>query len=126
MVKAGYTAVAEFHYLHHDVNGTRYEPADEMSARIVQAAEDAGIGLTLLPVLYTFSGFGEQPARNEQSRFVHDTDSYIRLVSQLHTQYAKSPSVRLGIALHSLRAVGSAQMTDVLQAITQLEPDAPV
>src|SRR5690606_33979836 len=58
MLKAGYTAVAEFHYLHHASDGTRYPSPHEMSQRLVEAAEEAGMGLTLLPVLYSYSGFG--------------------------------------------------------------------
>src|SRR5688572_30742181 len=52
MLEAGYTSVAEFHYLHHAVGGGRYADSGEMSARIVRAAKRAGMGLTLLPVLY--------------------------------------------------------------------------
>ena len=51
MQEAGYGAVAEFHYLHHDVGGTPYAQLSEMSQRIVAAADQTGIGMTLLPVL---------------------------------------------------------------------------
>src|SRR3982751_5644664 len=58
MVKAGYTSVAEFHYLHHDRDGTPYADRVTMSEAIVAAAKEVGIGLTLLPVLYQSGGFG--------------------------------------------------------------------
>ena len=58
MLHAGYTAVCEFHYLHHDAGGGRYADPAEMSLRLVAAAQRAGIGLTLLPVLYQHAGFG--------------------------------------------------------------------
>ncbi len=62
MLKAGYTAVAEFHYVHHDLDGRSYADPAELSLRISRAASATGIGLTLLPVLYSHAGFGGQPA----------------------------------------------------------------
>ena len=58
MLKAGYTSVAEFHYVHHDQAGKAYADPSELSRRISAAAADSGIGLTLLPVLYSHAGFG--------------------------------------------------------------------
>src|SRR5579872_1160314 len=58
MLEAGYTAVGEFHYVHHDRDGTPYSRPAEMSERVLQAARETGIGLTLLPVLYAHSDFG--------------------------------------------------------------------
>ena len=52
MLKAGYTSVGEFHYLHHNPDGEAYENPAEMSHKILSAAEINGIGLTHLPVLY--------------------------------------------------------------------------
>jgi formimidoylglutamate deiminase len=57
MLKAGYTSVAEFHYLHHDVGGQPYAEKDELSNRVIAAATETGIGMTLLPVLYMASNF---------------------------------------------------------------------
>lgn len=62
MLKGGYTQVAEFHYLHHSPDGSPYNDIGEMTAQLSQAAQDAGIGMTLLPVLYSYAGFGAQPA----------------------------------------------------------------
>ena len=58
MLEAGFTAVGEFHYLHHDIDGRPYADLGEMAARIAAAASATGIGLTLLPTLYTYGGFG--------------------------------------------------------------------
>ena len=69
MVKQGYTVVAEFHYLHHAPGGDRYAQTDEMSQRLWIAAEDAGITLILLPVLYSYGGFDQQPLSGVQTRF---------------------------------------------------------
>jgi formimidoylglutamate deiminase len=99
MLEAGFTAVAEFHYLHHQPDGRPYDNVAEMSERIVAAAETAGIGLTLLPVLYRQSGFLGKLPTPAQRRFVCDRDAYARLME------TRVPGGTIGIAPHSLRAV---------------------
>src|SRR5882672_1450586 len=99
MLEAGFTTVAEFHYLHHQPDGTPYDNVAEMSERIVAAADSAGIGLTLLPVLYRQSGFLGKPPTPAQRRFVCDRDLYARLME------TRVPGGNIGIAPHSLRAV---------------------
>ena len=99
MLEAGFTWVAEFHYLHHRPDGRPYDNVAEMAERIVAAAAETGIGLTLLPVFYRQGGFGGQPATPGQRRFLNDRDSYARLME------TKVPGGRIGIAPHSLRAV---------------------
>src|SRR3546814_20395073 len=61
MLKAGYTAVGEFHYLHHDLDGAAYADRAELSERVLAAATLAGTGITHLPVLYATGGFGATP-----------------------------------------------------------------
>ena len=104
MLKGGYTSVAEFHYLHNDPAGRPYLNRAEMAERVVAAAYDAGIRLTLLPVLYQTGNFGK-PASESQRRFLFSTDDYNELVYTLHGQYRTSSDVRVGVAPHSLRAV---------------------
>ncbi len=99
MLEAGFTQVAEFHYLHHQPDGRPYDTPNEMSQRIVAAAEAAGIGLTLLPVLYRQGGFLGKPATPAQRRFLCDRDAYARLME------TEVPGGATGIAPHSLRAV---------------------
>lgn len=99
MLEAGFTWVAEFHYLHHQPDGRPYDNPAEMSERIVAAADAADIGLTLLPVLFRQGGFRGQPASPAQRRFVCTRDLYARLME------ARVPRGALGIAPHSLRAV---------------------
>ncbi len=99
MLEAGFTWVAEFHYLHHQPDGRPYDNLAEMSERIVAAADQAGIGLTLLPVLYRQSGFGGKPPGEGQRRFLNDRDSYARIM-ETHV-----PAGTIGFAPHSLRAV---------------------
>ena len=117
MLKAGYTAVAEFHYVHHDPQGWAYANPAELAHRIVAAAQNAGIGLTLLPVFYAHSGFGGAPPLVGQRRFVHTVDSYARLVAGLQAD-AAARGYKVGVAAHSLRAV----TPDELRAIVALAP----
>jgi formimidoylglutamate deiminase len=109
MLKAGYTSVAEFQYLHHDPDGQPYANQAEMATRIVAASVATGIGLTLLPVFYAHSDFGGAPATPAQRRFVHDPDDFRRLVELLALLQSKDGPV-LGIAPHSLRAVTPNQL----------------
>jgi formimidoylglutamate deiminase len=114
MAKAGFTSVTEFHYLHHDTDGHPYTDPAEMSHRVVRAARRAGLAVTLLPVLYAASGFGGLPPTPGQRRFLHDADSFGRLLDRLRTDYGDAPDVRLGIAPHSLRAVPPALLAEVV------------
>lgn len=128
MLKAGYTGVAEFHYLHHDIDGGPYARAGEMSHRLAQAGADSGISLTLLPVLYRYNGFGGQPAKAGQRRFLHAVDQYVRMVTDLHATYARAASadMRVGMAFHSLRAVKGVEILEGLDGLHTLDPAAPV
>jgi formimidoylglutamate deiminase len=119
MVKAGYTAVAEFHYVHHDARGWAYANPAELAERVVAAAERAGIALTLLPVFYAHSSFGGAPPAAAQRRFVHTPDSYARLVADLAAG-AAARGYMLGVAPHSLRAA----TPDELATIVALAPAA--
>lgn len=126
MLKAGYTAVGEFHYLHHDIDGGPYDDPAEMSERIVAAAGTAGIGLTHQPVLYACGGFGGKPPGEGQRRFVCDLDRYSRLVAALIERHRADPQIRVGMAPHSLRAVTPELLRAALSGMAQLDPDAPV
>nr|BFE92175.1 hypothetical protein GCM10020185_27110 [Pseudomonas brassicacearum subsp. brassicacearum] len=116
MLKVGYTSVAEFHYVHHDIDGTPYADPAELALRISHAASAAGIGLTLLPVLYSHSGFGGQAPNDGQRRFINSTENYLKLQSRLQPVLAGQPSQALGLCFHSLRAVTPGQIQDVLAA----------
>ena len=116
MLKAGYTSVAEFHYVHHDVSGKPYADRTELSRQISQAAASSGIGLTLLPVLYTHSGFGGQAPNEGQRRFINSTEQYLDLQAQLKPILAAQTAQQLGLCFHSLRAVTPQQINDVLAA----------
>lgn len=121
MLKAGFTGVAEFHYLHHDRDGRPYADPAELALRISQAASRTGIGLTLLPVLYSHAGFGGQAPNEGQRRFINSTDGYLALQQRLRA--ALPAGQVLGTCFHSLRAVTPEQIGAVLAA----DPgDAPI
>jgi len=103
MLEAGYTSVCEFHYLHHQANGRPYADPAAMSRALIAAARETGIRLTLLPVLYMSGGFDGRPLSERQRRFGHSLDAYLSLVQTLRSE--EGPSLRVGMALHSLRAV---------------------
>ncbi len=112
MLRAGYTHVCEFHYLHHQPDGTPYADPAAMSMALIKAAAEAGIGLTLLPVLYMCGGFDGRPLAQRQRRFGQTLESYLDLLDRL--QARKGPLMTTGIALHSLRAVPPEAMREVL------------
>ncbi len=112
MLKAGYTQVCEFHYLHHQSDGTPYAQPEAMSLALIEAAREAGIALTLLPVLYMSGGFDGRALAPRQCRFGNSVDSYLRLLQSL--QPYENERLRVGIALHSLRAVPAEAMHEVL------------
>src|SRR5690606_38292220 len=101
MLRAGFTTVGEFHYLHQDPDGQPYANPHELSERLLAAAATSGIALTMLPSLYTHAGIG-QPALPEQRRFVHaSADAYVDLVHWLQAQQVVHPLLRVGVAPHS-------------------------
>ncbi|MBX6324188.1 MAG: formimidoylglutamate deiminase, partial [Rhodospirillaceae bacterium] len=126
MLKAGYTAVGEFHYLHKRPDGGFYDDPAEMSSRIVRAAGDAGIGLTLLPVLYARGGFGGQPPGAAQHRFVLDVAQCVRLIERLRALCGQDPQIRVGVAPHSLRAVTPEELSGVVAGLRGLDAAAPI
>jgi formimidoylglutamate deiminase len=121
MLKAGYTSVAEFHYVHHDQRGWAYSDPAELARRVVAVAQRTGIALTLLPVFYAHAGFGGLPPTAGQRRFVHTLDSYARLVETLGAD-ASARGYTLGVAAHSLRAVTPDELASVIALAPQNGP----
>ncbi|GAB3389232.1 formimidoylglutamate deiminase [Lysobacter fragariae] len=115
MLEAGYTTVCEFHYLHHAPDGRPYADPAAMSKALIAAAQETGIRLTLLPVLYMTGGFDGRALGERQRRFGHDVDAYLRLLDALRAQ--EDATMRVGCALHSLRAVPADAMRAVLDAL---------
>ncbi len=122
MLEAGFTAVGEFHYLHHAPDGRPYDDVAEMAARIAAAAAQTGIGLTLLPVLYETGGFGGAPSTEGQRRFVNDVDGFGTLMARSREIVRDLPGAVVGVAPHSLRAVPPASLDRVVAGY----PDGPI
>ena len=121
MLEAGYAGVAEFHYLHHQPGGAPYADLAEMAGRIVAAAGETGIGLTLLPVLYQQGGCDGRALIAGQLRFGNDMERYAKLWHGA-VGHATGADMVVGVAPHSLRAVSEAGLRDV----AALAPHAPV
>ncbi|MCP4317226.1 MAG: formimidoylglutamate deiminase [Hyphomicrobiales bacterium] len=115
MQEAGYAAVGEFHYVHHQPGGVAYDNIAELSDRIFAAVADTGIGLTHLPVLYSYGGADKQPLRGGQQRFGCDLERF----ENLHQAASKglgglAADCAIGIAPHSLRATDPVQLQQLL------------
>lgn len=126
MLEAGYTSVAEFHYLHHDARGAAYADPAEMAWRHAAAAGAAGIGLTMLPVLYAHSNFGGMPPLPGQRRFLHRIDDFERLLDTLASRLGGHPLMRVGAAPHSLRAVTPQQLHALVAVLDRIDGSAPL
>lgn len=126
MVKQGYTRVAEFHYLHHDIEGLAHKQPAAMAEAVFNAAQASGIGLTMLPVLYRFSGFGEQAPTDGQKRFIHSMSAFNALVDDCFTLAEQFPNTNVGIAPHSLRAVDKASLLAAVSHVRGKDEQAPI
>jgi formimidoylglutamate deiminase len=122
MLEAGFTRVGEFHYLHHDPSGAPYANLGELAARIAAAAEETGIGLTLLPVFYAHSNFGATPPSAAQRRFINSLEKFAQLLDASRRAVASLEGARVGVAPHSLRAVAPQE----LAALVSMAPNAPL
>ncbi|WP_206245332.1 formimidoylglutamate deiminase [Novosphingobium terrae] len=122
MLEAGFTRVGEFHYLHHAPDGRAYADPAEMSARLAAAAQDTGLGLTLLPVFYAHAGFGGQAPGEGQRRFLCSPDQYAVLHEAARGAVAPLGDAVVGIAPHSLRAVTPKELGHLLP----LAGEAPI
>ena len=125
MLKAGYTAVAEFHYVHHAPDGAPFENPAEMSHGILAAARQVGIGLTHLPTLYMRGGFDGSAPSADQSRFVNALDDWLKIVTTVSQDCGRDPRTRVGVAFHSLRAVPPDVLTDAVTMLEVFDPAVP-
>lgn len=116
MLEAGYTSVCEFHYIHHDLDGKKYQSETLISDMIIEAAQEAKMPITLLPTFYAHSGFGGLEPLPEQRRFITSKEDYIAMVEQLQERYKFCPNVKIGMSLHSLRAVTPEEIEFILNS----------
>ncbi len=103
MLRGGYTHVCEFHYLHHAPDGRAYDDPLTMTWMLIEAAREAGIGLTVLPVLYERAGFNAPALRDDQRRFATDA-TWVLAAQRRISESATGTLVNSGVAIHSLRA----------------------
>ena len=118
LLAGGYTHTCEFHYLHHAEDGRSYAEHGgndaAMSEALARAAQDTGMGLTILPVLYERAGFAQPDLRVDQRRFATDVSRVLHLRETIRSW--KLPNVDAGVAIHSLRAASPASMHGLVQA----------
>jgi formimidoylglutamate deiminase len=126
MLKAGYTGVAEFHYLHHGRDGRRYADRAAMSEAVISAAQESRIAITLLPALFQTSGFGGAAPTEGQRRFVNTVEGVLAIIEETRRRHAGKPEVRVGLAHHSLRAVPPEPLAAATAALRGLDPTAPI
>lgn len=126
MLRNGYTAVAEFHYVHNRPDGTAYPERAEMLLQHLAAARDAGIAVTLLPSLYRWSNFGSSPLASRQRRFAADPAAVLEMVEAARRAAAGDADVRVGVAPHSLRAADRASIEELLAGIGAIDATAPI
>jgi formimidoylglutamate deiminase len=108
LLRGGYTQVCEFHYLQHAPDGEPYADPLAMGWALADAATDAGLGLTLLPVLYERAGFAAPRLRDDQRRFATDAPWVWNAAARVNA--AQRPLVDAGLAIHSLRAAAPASI----------------
>jgi formimidoylglutamate deiminase len=126
MLKYGYTHVSEFQYLHHNSNGKNYINKNEMSRRLINAAQHVGIGITIIPIFYQQANFNT-PALPEQKRFIcKNVNEYWNLyesISKICNEYQK---VICGIGIHSLRTVQDDMIKELLNHILMNNIKVPI
>lgn len=119
LLHGGYTQVCEFHYLQHAQDGQPYADPATLSWSLADAAADAGIGLTVLPVLYERAGFQQPALRADQRRFATTPAQVLAL--QRRIAAADRPRVNAGVAVHSLRAASQESIATLMQGVAQDE-----
>ena len=119
-LRHGYTAVCEFHYLHRAQDGSAYARPAEMADTVAEAARASGIGMTMLPVLYSHGGFGGQPLGPHQRRFASDVDQVLAMADSLGSR--RNGQFEVGAAPHSLRAASLAQIGELARGLPGARP----
>jgi len=118
LLRGGYTQVCEFHYLQHRADGTPYDDPLALSMALADAAADAGIGLTLLPVLYERAGFGAPALRPDQRRFHAGAADVWQRSREFERRVAAAGRASLvplnaGLAIHSVRAAAEPSIVEL-------------
>ncbi len=114
MLRHGYTAVAEFHYLHHDENGQPYSNPIEMSERLIAAANNAGIRITLIPVFYQKGGFGKEATETQKRFILNSSDDYLSFLDKVKKSCENNIYANTVAGIHSLRAANAEDIVNVV------------
>lgn len=122
MLEAGFSRVGEFHYLHHDRDGTPFANIGEMADRVASAAASTGIDLTLLPVFYAHAGFGGTAPSEGQRRFINSVEQFEKLIAACNATAQNHDGMIVGVAPHSLRAA----TPDELASVTKMVGNNPI
>ncbi|MFO0658568.1 MAG: formimidoylglutamate deiminase [Polyangiaceae bacterium] len=103
--QAGTLTIGEFHYVHHQADGTPYDDRTILAEAMIQAAKDEGVRISLLRTIYNRAGAG-RPPEGAQKRFSDPSlDLALRDIDELRSRHRDNPNVKIGIAPHSVRAV---------------------
>jgi formimidoylglutamate deiminase len=122
LVRHGYSNVAEFHYVHHDINGNTYANLAAMGEALIEAAAEAGIKITLVPIFYQKGGFGIEPNERQRRFISRSFEDYARLFEATAAVCEKHEHANAAIGVHSMRGVES---SDIIRAATELPADVP-
>ena len=122
LLRNGYSNVAEFHYVHHDKNGAAFNNLATMGEALIEAAKEAGIKITLIPIFYQKGGFGVEPG-DQQRRFISKTfEDYARLFEESAEICKRYENANIAVGIHSMRGVDA---KDILRAVNELPNDVP-
>lgn len=122
LVRNGYSNVAEFHYVHHDKNGKPYAQLAAMGEALIEAANEAGIKITLIPIFYQKGGFGVEP-KTRQRRFISKTfEDYAKLFEASAEVCKRYENANIAVGIHSMRGVDA---NDILRVINELPNNVP-
>ena len=114
MLQSGYVGVGEFHYLHNQIGGTKYDNIAELSEKVLEASEESGISICLLPVVYERGGCDNRELEGGQLRFHNNIDTFEELYNQIKVFLSKNENFSLGVAAHSLRAVKNETLNKII------------
>ena len=114
MLQSGYVGVGEFHYLHNQIGGTKYDNIAELSEKVLEASEESGISICLLPVIYERGGCDNRELEGGQLRFHNNFDTFEELYNQIKVFLSKNENFSLGVAAHSLRAVKNETLNKII------------
>ena len=114
MLQSGYVGVGEFHYLHNQIGGTKYDNIAELSEKVLEASEESGISICLLPVVYERGGCDNRELEGGQLRFHNNIDTFEELYNQIKVFLSRNENFSLGVAAHSLRAVKNETLNKII------------